>query len=203
MRVWSPSVSFMRLSLDYVCFLVLNCVSPRVPSSRVLNKTCLPIFKKEKQFDLSSEVFLCPSPPPREDRRGGATALTTNFRSSLELGFLSALTPLWAILPCLKGGELVSSRRRAVRSLVLLCAQAWDWVCKACCGLFRLSLRLGLFVFVVCFCEDSVMTLLEPEMLMMAVQSGNSLVSCKAHLPQASLRWLNTFVLALGWGGRL
>lgn len=42
------------------------------------------------------------------------------------------------------------------------------------------------------------MTLLEPEMLMMAVQSGNSLVSCKAHLPQASLRWLNTFVLALG-----
>lgn len=42
------------------------------------------------------------------------------------------------------------------------------------------------------------MTLLEPEMLMMAVQSGNSLISCKIHLPQASVEWMSTFVLALG-----
>lgn len=42
------------------------------------------------------------------------------------------------------------------------------------------------------------MTLLEPEMLMMAVQSGNSLISCKARLPQASVEWSSTFVLALG-----
>lgn len=41
------------------------------------------------------------------------------------------------------------------------------------------------------------MTLLEPEMLMMAVQSGNPLISCKSHLLYLSFKRLGMCVLGM------